>query len=405
MADPILPSASVLVTAAIDAIVAARPATQIQFNNPNSVYRDIPAMMRAQGLLLLARLADEVRSARLRFATGPALRALAASEFQTILPPNPQTALGSVTMARTGIASGVVPQGTLFTKAAAPQGIPLPVSAATYTTTAPVYVQANQLQATFKLVAQSAGVAANIPFFNGYDTGFMIAPSQTLFDATFAPIVNASFAASQAAGGSSGLPDPVVVAAAKAYVIGQFGPTQGALIAGLLQQQAVRHYAVFPASDSIPYAAAYIADESWADCAQWHDNVAQTIADQWTAFGGRIRFGDVVNVQVALSATFVLEKTSYLNFTDDIDRHVRNVAVSYFNDRPDWYRFRQGTLQQMLSKADPRIRKCTSVSVTNVLTGEPFEEPANDFTTNYAVELQHAYLTQAQCSTSYAPPS
>ena len=68
MAKPILQPASTLVTAAIDAIVAARPSTLAQFNNPNSRYRDVIALWRAQALLLQQRLASEVKARRLKTA-------------------------------------------------------------------------------------------------------------------------------------------------------------------------------------------------------------------------------------------------------------------------------------------------------------------------------------------------
>jgi hypothetical protein len=399
MADPILTPPSALVTAFIDGVVQARPSTLTHFNNPNSVYGALPAMARAQALLLLARLGDETKSARLKFATGAALRSLAASEFRTQLPPNPQTALATVTMTRTTGSSGIVKQGTPFTKAANSSAIPLPITAASYTTTAPVYVQENQTLANFPLIATAAGVNGNLPTFTGYLTTGLIVPAQSLFDTTFVagPAV--------AAGGSSGLPDPVVVAAAKAYVVGQFGPTVGAAIAGLLAQQSVRHYAVFPASAALPYGSVYVADESWAACGLWQNQVAQNLSNAWQGFGCRMRFGVVVNTQIAMSASFILNSTDDLNDTSDIDTQVRAVAESYFNDRPDWYRFRVSTLQQLLSSADPRIRRCTSVTVTNVVTGAPVAEPANNFTTTFSPILKHMYLTDQGVTTSYAPPS
>jgi hypothetical protein len=399
MAAPILKSASEYVTAYIDAVVAARPSTLVHFNNPNSVYGALPAMARAQVLLLLARLGDEIKSARLKFATGAALRSLAASEFRTQLPPNPQTALASVTMTRTTGSLGIVKQGTSFTKAANSSAIPLPIAAAAYTTSAPVYVQENQTSVTFPLIATAAGVNGNLPiFFGQYLTTGLIVPAGALFDTTFVA------GAAAAAGGSSGLPDPVVVAAAKAYVVGQFGPTVGAAIAGLLAQQSVRHYAVFPASATLPYGSVYVADESWADAGIWHNQVAQNLATAWQGFGCRMRFGLVSNKRIAMTASFILNDTDDLNDTSDIDVQVRTVAESYFNDRPDWYRFRMSTLQQLLSSADSRIRRCTGVVVTDVVTGDPIQEPANNFTQEFQSLLTHFYLTDAGVNTSYSPP-
>lgn len=400
MADPILPSAAVFETAAIDAIVAARPSTAVHFNNPASVYRRLPTMWRAQALTLLARLADEVKSARLKTATGDALRSLCASEFRTQLPAAPQTALGGVLLARTGSAQGVVPQGTRFQKVANPNGVPLPIPGAAYTTTAPVYVKSGQLNAYFPLQATAPGATSNFPLFTGYGAQGVIVPSQPLFDPTFTTTLGVS-----AAGGSSGLPDPVLVAASKAYVVGQFGPTQGAAIAGLLAQQSVRHIAAFPASSALPYAGLYVADESWADAPQWHSAVAQVIANAWTGFGCRIRFGTVANLQIAVTASFTLNKTEDLNSTPSIDVGVRATAEAYFNNRPDWYRYRLGALQQALSKADSRIRRCTNVVVTDVLTGQIVQEPPNLFTQVWSPTVTHYYLTDQNVTTTYYPPA
>lgn len=408
MADPILPSASSLATAAIDGIVGARPSTLQHFNTPASIYGDLPAMWRAQALLLLARLGDEVKSARLKFAKGDALRTLAASEFRVQLPPQPQTASASVSFFRPNASAGqgIIRTGTSFTKAASTTATPLAIPAATYKTIAPTFVSANQTSMTLQLVATQSGTNANLPLFVGYSNAGLIQPSAPFFDPTFTQSTSpANIAVATASGGSSGLPDPVLVAACKAYAVGQFGPTQGAVIAGLLQQLSVRHYAVFPASDALPYTTVYVADESWADSSVWHNTVAQNIADNWTGFGCRCRFGQVINVQIAVAATLVLNSTDDLNDTTAIDVNVRSMAESYFNDRPDWYRFRNGSLQQFLSKADPRIRHCSSVTITNVLTGAVVPEPANNFVTQYQPFVFHWYLTDQNVSTTYLPPT
>jgi hypothetical protein len=408
LADPILPSASAIATSAINGIVSARPSTLQHFNNPASIYNDLPAMWRAQALLLLARDADEVRSARLKFSTGDALRSLAASEFRVQLPPQPQTASALVQFYRPNASAGqgIVRTGTQFKKLASPTATPLPIQAATYQTIAPVFVSATQTVMTLQLVATQSGTAANLPYFVGQSNAGLIVPGAQLFDTTFTQSTSAAnLSVASASGGSSGLPDPVVVAACKAYAVGQFGPTQGAAIAGLLQQQSVRHYAVFPASDALPFAAIYVADESWADSSAWHNTVAQNIANNWTGFGCRARFGQILNLQIAVNATFELQSTDDLNDTTSIDVNVRSTAESYFNDRPDWYRFRNGALQQFLSKADPRIRHCTSVTITNTVTGNVVPEPANNFVTQYQPYLYHYYLTDSNVSTSYLPPT
>ena len=408
MAAPIVPSASALVTAAIDGIVSARPSTLASFNNPNSTYLNLPTAWRAQVLLLLARLGDEVKSARLKFATGPALRTLAASEFRTQLPQSPQTAKATVFMTRSGSNAGVIQAGTQFTKSGNANGIPLPIQAATYSLINPVYVAVNQPSAIFSLTANTPGSSGNMPNFIGYSNGGVIGPStQPAFDPTFVAATNDLLVPlTTAGGGSSGLPDPVVVAAAKAYAVGQYGPTIGGAIAGLLAQQSVRHYAVFPASSRVPYGTIYIADESWADDYTWHNSVSQAIATDWTGFGCRARFGNVQNVQVAVVADFVLKSTSDLNYTAQIDANVRATATSYFDDRPDWYRWRNSSLQGLLTRADSRIKHCSSVSVLNAITGAKLVEPQNAQLTGPLVDtVFHYNLTQQNVTTGYSPPT
>jgi hypothetical protein len=265
-----------------------------------------------------------------------------------------------------------------------------------------VFVRAGQTLAYFPLVATAAGSGGNFPLFTGYPVAGVIVPAapQSLFDPTFTTTVSAS-----AAGGSSGLPDPVLVAASKAYMVGRFGPTQGAAIAGLLAQQSVRHYQIFPASSLLPYAGIYIADESWADSPEWHAAVAQTLSNSWTGFGCRLRFGITVNCQIAVAAVLMVDQSEYLNNTSLIDVGIRSAAEAYFNNRPDWYRFRIGSLQQVLSKADPRIRRCLSVTVTNVVTGDVVQEQPNVFQQVWQPTITHYYLTDQNVTTSYVPPN
>lgn len=463
MTDPILPPADALLTPAIDAIVAAAPASLKHFNSGGR-WADLPALWRAQLLLNLARQGDEVQSARLRFSKGPSLRALAASEFNTTLPTDPQIAYATLTLTRPnpaptwlastrygtgaivqpptpnglayqaqvgGITGGaapsfspvlggtttdggvtwltialpVAPAGVIrsadrFRKNADPNATPIPVGAAAYAPVAPVYVQQGQLTTTISLRATVAGADANVPYFVNVGVPTSIGLAQPLsWDKTW------TTSSSVAAGGSSGLTDPVLVAAARAYSVGQFGPTLAAVVAGVLRQQSVRHYAIFPASQAVPYAQAYLTDESWGQSTDWLAAAAQTVADTFQGFGCRTRYGGVQNQQIALATTLVLQSSDDLNYTDAIDQNVRTAAESYFNDRPDWYRFRLAALRSLLSKCDRRIQQCTSVVVTDALTGAVVPEPANTFGLSWLGQLTHFYLTDRNVTTSYRPPT
>ncbi len=409
MTDPILPSADAFVTAAIDQIVADQPALVRHFNNPDSRWRDLPAIWRAQLLLALSRLGDEVRGARFRFATGDALRALAASEANTTLPSAPQAAFAMVPMSRPAspAPAGIIRVTDKFKKDGNPSAQPLPIDSATYVPTAPVYLAAGQTSCTVHVVAEQPGVAGNVPQFSNYLSPFTITPAGTLFDSTLTTGIVTLFSREgvEAAGGTSGLTDPVLVAASLAYLQGQYGPTKGALIAGILRQQSVRHYAILPPNQFIPYTQAYIADESWASGADWRAAATQTFADLFLGFGCSVRFGAITNQQVSLAVTIELADSNDLNYTADIDTSVRGAAEAYFNDRPDWWRWRASALRSVLSRCDARIQQCQSVALTDTVTGLSIPDTVAGTLTSYQGTLTHLYLTDAQVATTYVPPS
>ena len=401
MADPILPSASSLVTPAIDAIVALRPEALAHFNNPASNWSKLAAIWRAQILVNLARVADEVKATRLQFATGEPLRALAASEFNTTLPPDPQYALATVSMTRTGTAAGTIRAGTQYVKTANPAAVPLPIGACTYAVKQAVYVPSGQLTATVLLEATRAGADGNVPTFSNYSSPATITPSTTLFDATFAT------SSCTAAGGSSGVTDDVLRAACKAYWLGQFGPTDAAIVAGAFQQQSVRHLALFPAG-ALPYAQLYVADQSWSHDAGWEGSILQAINDSWLGFGCRVRVGYVSNRQIVVSPTIVLKSTDDLNDTTDIDANVRAATRDYFDGRPDWYRWKAAALQALLGKADSRILHCLSVTITDAVTGATIADssgPTGTGSSAWSPSVTHLYLTDDGVQATYEPPN
>src|ERR1019366_6043803 len=414
MADQILPRACDILTPGLDAIIALRPEARAHFNNPNSNWSKLPAMWRAQIQRLIARLSDEVLAARLRFSTGDALRTLSASEFNTTLVSDPQTAIGRVQLDRNTIGgpAGSIKAGQIFNKPAFPNGIsaadaittgfnayPVAIPSASYRVTSTVYVPAGPIPFDVQLEAVSPGVAGNIPQFGGVTPFTAFTPVGPLFDPTTV-VVSAI-----ASGGSSCITDAVLVAAAKPTAVRPFGPTDGAIIAGLLTQQSVRHLAAFRANGNVPYAQIYCADESWGTGPQdWGAQLLQVLADEWVGFGCRVRMGSVANIKIAVAATIALAATDDLNDTSEIDANVRAVAESYFNDRPDWYLFRLSTLQDVLSKADPRILHCSTVIVTDATTGVPIAEPLNTFGQAWAPYVVHYYLTDSEVTATYTPP-
>lgn len=497
MAAPILPTTAQIVGPGIDAMVAARPSVLAPMNAKGRYYA-VPTIIGAQTDVALARVADEVKSARLRFATGTALAQLCASEFNTTLPPEPQAALATVQLARwTGtFPHGVIRKGQIFSKPANPNATPLPVAAATYQAIETTYVPAGQTFATVVCQAVAAGTAGNVPVFTtplfGTFTGGVGGPVQPPVGSTIPVNVNTDtanvFAVGdffsvpgagtyqvanlaggsgmnvtntgaagnvaqgdalpgagfsivrssvaiqpsaplfdtalqvvycESSGGSAGLTDPSLVDAARAYAFGQFGPTDGALIAGALSQQSVRHYAFFRAG-ALNYAQGYVADESWASGAYWTSLIQQAINSYpWLGFGCRLRTGTIVNQLVAVTANVLLKSTEDLANTSDIDANVRAAIRAYFDGadtpngpgRTDWYSFRLSAIQSVVVAADSRILHCDSVAVTDVLTGATVNEPAATFGQVWQPTLTHFYVgasddtTDNTITTTYGPPA
>ncbi len=442
MHPPILPTASSLLTPLIDAVVAARPRSVAHFNG-GGVYAAVPTMYRAQLLVCLQRVAKEVKAARLRFAAGEELRTLCASEFETTLAPEPQTAIGTLTFSRIwtsgeALAAGVLAKkGDVYARKADPKATPLPIQAASYEAAQTVYAPAwgpfsspQEQYVDVPIVARSPGAQGNIPtFYDGPTTDDQlhdrsVQPTAPLFDAgQVVPAAANLFSVytAEASGGSAGLTDPVLVAAAKAYARGQFGPTEAATVASILRSQAARHTAILRASDAVPYDQAFVADESWASGAAFTNgigrqtllprftaSVAQSFADDFQGFGCRVAFGAVGNEWIGLLATVALNATDDLTFTDEIQAAIVAAAQAYFDGRPDWYTWNPGALEQALAAADPRIQQVTGVTVYDATNGQTqvLTPPANpQIALAPTAYLRHLYLTDGNVTLTFTPPS
>jgi hypothetical protein len=236
-----------------------------------------------------------------------------------------------------------------------------------------------------------------------------IQPATPLFDS------NLKVFDCEAAGGSTGIDDPRLVAAARAYARGQYGPTDAALVSGALQQQSVGHFAFFRANALTPYAQGYVADPSWASSGlglgsgtSWTDSIAGAIAQSSLGFGARVRWGKVVNRLTSVSATIHLKSTAALASTSAIDANVRAAIRSYFDDRGDWYLFRLKGLGAAITNADPNIQQAVDVAVSDAVTGAAIGEPAVPGQSTWSPILTHYYLgTDTDDNTAtltYLPP-
>lgn len=499
MAAPIIPPTEAIVSQAIAAIVQAQPQAAGPIQNGGK-WSAVPAIVRAQTDISLARVAHEVRSARLRFAKGPELRTLSASEFNYSVQPAPQSAIATLVLGRSvgKLSAGVIKKGSLFGKPANPNAYPVPQAAATYQSLATVYVPLNATLAIVPCIAVTPGADANVPTFTnttaeltqlsasfiqpsavfgnivpiavgsitplplntmlkipgfGYyrvgdvtsgvvslailattaaaggpyapPQGTLVPSELGLFPAASAiqantPLfdTNLTVIDCDASGGAPGITDPGLVAAARANAIGQYGPTDGALIAGVLTQQSIGHYAFFRATGSVPYAQAYVADPSWASSglglgsgASWVDSIAGSVAANQQGFGCRVRWGQIVNALTAVSATIYLTSTDALAYTQDIDTHVRAAIRAYFDDRQDWYLFRLKGLASAIRNADPNIQQVGNVVVSDAVTGQTIAEPTlvpgkkwSPTTTHYYVGASDAG-TDNTCTLAYMPPA
>lgn len=380
---------------AIDAIVAERPKS-VAFMRKGR-WSHVIAGWRAQCDLNKARVADEMKSCRLGMAEGQSLRELAASEYNMTMSLEPQNALGYVVLERsTGIyAKGTIRKGHLFARRSDPEASPLPVESAQYEALSSVVVRDGDTSVVVPIVARQPGTAANIVQGVGSTDGSIIS-LQPFFDTAF------SVTESWAAGGSSDLPDGVVRRAAQENFFGQYGATKGAIVAELLKQQNVRHAAYFEDTTK-GSALVYVADASWASSEVWADSLRETVTDV-LGVGCRFDLGLVRNKFVRVDATIRLKETRYLSDTTEIEKDIRTAIRSYFEERPDWYTFRLGTLRSIIARAHRRSQVCTTVAVKDHTTETDLTEPAATGSTS-AGALIHYYVPEDSIRLEFLPPT
>jgi hypothetical protein len=367
--DPIIPRPDRALGPGVERLVALRPAAQAFIDVGR--YGNVFAGWRAQIARLIQRLAREVAASRLETATGAALRDLCASEFDTVLPVEPRAAVGDVMLLRNVDGGpGVIPKGTRFRRPAKADPL-LPRTEASYVTPADVVVPQGPFHVPVPIVATRPGAFANMP------TGLYSQSQQTfgtadlelgdkLFDKSFS-VLTAS-----AAGGTDGLNDDVLRAAARAYAVGRYAPTVGAVLA-----QALLHGAVHVAVIEDPVAAqsqVLALDASWATAPSWR--VALQTAVNSEGFGLRAQVFDGTNTFVRVRASFALRRELNVTDTSPVTAAINTATAAYFTTRADWYSFRNGTLRAALSRAHRAIRACTSVAVIDAAPGgDPVREP------------------------------
>ena len=414
-----LPSAANCLTPAIDSLVGnpvaqptgvANAARLDHINYGVGKWSDVLAGWQAQANLNLRRVADEMLQARLPLASGLGLRELGESKYLTKIVDVPTKAIGTIVLsyAGSGGAGGRIPAGTRFRRNANPAAIPVPIQAADFISPLDVIVPNGTTGGTlFNVPMQcvTTGTSGNIPFEQ------TTPPSQPgsdlkIVDSLFQPFTVSS---ATAAGGGTGFTDVEVQRILRAQPQGRRGPTEGAIYAGSYLATGVRHTAVF---EDLTKAntVVYLADESWAsDTNYWQPAVLQLLAgsrnfDGWQGFGCSLNAagaGQVKNYYLNVAATVQLRSNTLLQSTAGVQAAIVKALQGYFNDRDDWWTFKQAAIRALVARCDPRIMTCTNVAITDRF-GASLQDPGPVVAPFPAALTHYAFLSSTP---TFQPPS
>jgi hypothetical protein len=359
----IVPILDDFIARGIGRLITDRPGAAPHVTSQEGRYFDVFAGWRAQLVLLRRRLIDECRARRLPTSEGQALVDLCRSEFLAELASEPLFAEGSVTLVRPNASggAGVIKEGTRFRLGADPTASP-EVKGARYLSTEPVYVDQNNTSATIPIRATASGADANISRYADGSTP-AIKIDDTLYDATF------TVSSSDAAGGSSGTNDVDLRRFAKAFYVGQYAPTDGALIAGALSEAGVKHVALVT-DTRLGQTVLFIADQNWATSSVFLARCKSALQENWVGFGQRVAVRPIVNRRVALTAGVVLADPKFAEQTTNIGAAVRVAVRRYLDERPDFYTFDPNSLAATVASCDPRVLTCTSATLRNLATND-----------------------------------
>jgi hypothetical protein len=356
--EPILPSVIDPIGRGIDALVRARPSSARHIERGR--YGHPFAGWRAQESILLARIADEIRAARLPTAEGAALRALAASEFDTDVVDGPTRAVGTIALWRPvePTPAGVIRKGSLFRRVGEPTATPARADVL-YAAVDDVYVPQSYLTARVVVEATAPGSAANIvpsdaPQYAQPPLELQVASA--LFDPTW------RIDSGDAGGGSDRVTDDDVRRMARAFVLGRVAPTTAAILAGALLSTGVKRVAAF--EDPVgAQTVLTIADGSFSGSTAWANRVRQRLYDGFVGFGCKVRVDYARNRFVKVTAKLTLRDAAHGYDTSAILASAQKALRRYFDDRPDWYSFRNRAMRAVLARCDPRVLTCTSAVV------------------------------------------
>ncbi len=410
MTEQQVPRVSDVLAGGINALALARPHA-VQFLETGRYGDLVFGTWKSLVQLALARLADECKASRVPLATGIALRDLLASEFDAVTDPTPQKATGTFKLYRhntTGsvLQGGLVRAGTRFARIGSPAATPA-IRSAQYETVEPVFVPSLNPGGfgTFPLrvVATQPGTAANIQPLD---------PAVTIADSLFDQYWQVQ--ESRAAGGSDGVSVAKLRSLAQAISLGQYGPVLWALAAGALMTTGVSHVALRE-YDSPGYAAdrglsvLWIADDSWCWCQQLADTCLQNLRDKWLGFGCKCKVNEVINVPISLSATVLLRDKRYVADTLAIADNIRAACLAYFNDRSDWWTWRERAIAARIVSSDRRVLSVpvgmgSGVVLTDLRYNATISEPTAGLPANPANTISHLDLANSNVQLTFVTP-
>jgi hypothetical protein len=370
MPGPILPSVVDPLGHGVRALVEARPSAAPHLATGR--YGHPLLGWRAQEALLLSRLADEIRAARLPTSTGDELAELVRSEFDVDFDASPTAAVGTLRLARTSspAPAGVVRKGSLFARGANAAATP-PRKSATYSATQDVYVAAGVLGVVLPVQATEPGAAANVVVSDapaGVQPQETLSVTTALFDSTW------SVSRAEVGGGSDGADDDDLRRMARACATGAFAPTSAAILAGALVATGVKYAAAIEDTDNAQ-TVVLIADASWAASQAWATRVQQALYAGYVGFGCKAVVVPVRNTFVKVTARFVLRDANDESDTAGLAASAATALRKYFDQRPDWYSFRLRAVRAALARCDPRVLSCPEAAVESAWSSAPISEP------------------------------
>lgn len=392
---PIIPTADAILRPALERMYTLRPRSFEHLNYRSGRYWHPFLGFRAQTARLLKLLSQRVDANRLKTATGQDLIEYVASEFSAIPDPGATFAIGEATLTRTtSTVAGDVRKGTKITRRANLE-TQMPLQAAEYEILADVHFNVGQTVAgPFAVRATITGENANHPIRTDSVPHGVVISTGSLFDKTI------TVTAFSAAGGSTGVDDPYVRRYARAYNIGQYGPTEAASRYGALSATGVRNLLAYDVPGT-GTERVLVADVNWASSTRWAKTVEQSLYDNdLVGFGCKVECDVVRNKVVSIECNVALRDINYARETTELDIATRAAVQNYLDNRVDWNVWKAGALQGAISRAHPKIFNCTSLVMRDTAGNVVPEITSPD----YALEQFHYALSNGAVKATYSGP-